>query len=185
MAPSTSRTNGRRRQRRYPAMPKELSSEEEGRLLELGRPGASSQHFKLGKLGNRFQDEDVSHDQPLLSDPILSNKELDRDSDDVAASWGSSKSGVSPSGHERKNRKCLLITTATAFALLLLGAVFGRPLLLSTPPTVSPDDQMANSAVLLDDPHAILTNGTHLYQKTILLVSIDGLRYDSISVRLR
>ena len=68
----------------------------------------------------------------------------------------------------RKSRKWLY-TAATGFILLLLGAVFGPPLLRTIQPQTRP--------VADFDSHKLRSNGTHLFKKTALIVSIDGLRY--------
>ena len=54
---------------------------------------------------------------------------------------------------------------AGLMALLMLGAVFGPPLLRSSRPHADFDSRKLRS------------NGTHPFRKTSLIVSIDGLRY--------
>jgi hypothetical protein len=69
-----------------------------------------------------------------------------------------------------KRRRRRIVVLATTLIVILLGAVFGRPLLsLSSWSSGKESD--------LGDPHALMSNGTHQYKKTVLLVSIDGLRY--------
>lgn len=67
----------------------------------------------------------------------------------------------------RKSRRWLY-TAATGFILLLLGAVFGPPLLRIIQPQAKP--------VADFDSQKLRSNGTHLFKKTALIVSIDGLR---------
>lgn len=76
--------------------------------------------------------------------------------------------------HRRQRRKLCLGIFAILFSLLLLTALFGRGWMGPKPPT-SPKGNM-------DDPHTLMSNGTHNYRKTVLVVSIDGLRYVSFYV---
>ncbi|PVG02267.1 Phosphodiest-domain-containing protein [Serendipita vermifera] len=64
-----------------------------------------------------------------------------------------------------------MVVLATILIVIILGAVFGRPLLSSSPWSTAKESN-------LDDPHTLMSNGTHEYKKTVLLVSIDGLRAD-------
>ncbi|KAI0086990.1 Phosphodiest-domain-containing protein [Irpex rosettiformis] len=89
-------------------------------------------------------------------------------------------SGSTPHDHEdlyddaseilpRKSRKWLYVA-ATGFIVLLLGAVFGPALLRTIKPRPKP--------VADFDSQKLRSNGTHLFKKTALIVSIDGLRAD-------
>jgi hypothetical protein len=60
-----------------------------------------------------------------------------------------------------------MLGLAAILAALLVGGVISRRLLYGAPPR----NRFSN------DPHVIMSNGTHYYKKTVLLVSIDGLRY--------
>jgi hypothetical protein len=71
--------------------------------------------------------------------------------------------------HRKPRRKLCLGTFAILFSLLLLAAIFGRGWLGPLPPGLSKGH--------LDDPHVLVSNGTHSYRKTVLVISIDGLRY--------
>ena len=57
-----------------------------------------------------------------------------------------------------------LYLLATILAVLMIGAVFAPPLLRPTRPVADFDNRKLRS------------NGTHLFRKTSLIVSIDGLR---------
>lgn len=71
---------------------------------------------------------------------------------------------TSPSAAQRRRRRVICI--AAVLAGIILGALLSRPLLYWDRPYTK----------FFDDPHAIMSNGTHNYQKTVLVVSIDGLR---------
>jgi hypothetical protein len=66
-------------------------------------------------------------------------------------------------------RRKWLYGAAIGFILLLLGATFGPPLLqtVARPPPRPVADF---------DSQKLRSNGTHLFKKTALIVSIDGLR---------
>jgi hypothetical protein len=70
-------------------------------------------------------------------------------------------------GSERRRRRRLAILAAI-LAAILLGGYFGSSFF-----SVKPRD---SGMEYLDDPHILISNGTHDYRKTVLIVSIDGLR---------
>jgi hypothetical protein len=82
------------------------------------------------------------------------------------------KSSLGDEDQWRKRRRRTTLGVAVFLIFMILAAVWGRPLLL--PAQYTP--QVQEGLALQNDPHAILSNGTHQYQKTVLLVSIDGLR---------
>lgn len=89
----------------------------------------------------------------------------------VEESW-KQKTPPSDEGQWRKRRRWMILGVALFLIFTILAAVWGRSLLLSAPHTLQTQEELA----LQNDPNAILSNGTHQYQKTVLLVSIDGLR---------
>lgn len=69
-----------------------------------------------------------------------------------------------------KRRQRRLGMLAAFLGIILLGGFFGRSFLYSKPPTKG-----SNQAEQMD---TLMSNGTHSYRKTVLVVSIDGLRAD-------
>jgi hypothetical protein len=70
-------------------------------------------------------------------------------------------------GSERRRQRRLAILAAI-LAAILVGGYFGSSFF-----SVKPRD---SGMEYLDDPHILMSNGTHDYRKTVLIVSIDGLR---------
>ncbi|KAI0696269.1 Phosphodiest-domain-containing protein [Cytidiella melzeri] len=70
---------------------------------------------------------------------------------------------------EQKSRRWLYCA-AVGLIVLMLGAVFGPPLLRTIHPPPRPIADF--------DSQKLRSNGTHLFKKTALIVSIDGLRAD-------
>lgn len=72
------------------------------------------------------------------------------------------------SGKEWSRKQVIVVVMV--FAMLLLGATVSRPLLGSGPPKCNshPNTHFAGDK--------LRTNGTHEYKRTVLLISIDGLR---------
>lgn len=74
-----------------------------------------------------------------------------------------SESGVrAASGWSRRT----IIWTAIIFIILLVSGVFARRLLVGPPPNARPSFSGS----------ALRSNGTHEFKRTVLIVSIDGLR---------
>jgi hypothetical protein len=67
-----------------------------------------------------------------------------------------------------KRRQRRIAALAAILAVTLLGGYFGRSFLSSQP--------RSSGKEYLDDPHILMSNGTHNYRKMVLVVSIDGLR---------
>jgi hypothetical protein len=65
-----------------------------------------------------------------------------------------------------------LAALAVACILFLIGIVFARTFLLIR---VSPTDRYASK-----NAQDVTSNGTHDFRKTVLIVSIDGLRYEQL-----
>ena len=69
-----------------------------------------------------------------------------------------------------KRHRKLLGGVAVGLIVLILGAVFAPPLYASarSNPAIRPSDAF--------DRDRLRTNGTHLFKKTVVIISIDGLR---------
>lgn len=155
-------------------MPKRPNSrEEEGRLLESTHPSSCTYD-----VNDTHPDRDYDEaKEALLSKhrsqyPDAYNDDTDGTlAEEPGTSWKlESSSDTKNQGRERRCR--IIFGVALFLVFMILAAVWGRPLLLSPPHTLRPQEEPA----LQNGPNAILSNGTHLYQKTVLLVSIDGLR---------
>jgi hypothetical protein len=72
---------------------------------------------------------------------------------------------------KRRQRKIAIL--AAILAAILLGGYFGSSFF-----SFKPRD---SGKEYLDDPHILMSNGTHNYRKTVLIVSIDGLRFVNFS----
>jgi hypothetical protein len=153
------------------AMPKRPSSrEEEGRLLESSR----TYDTNIDTHPDRDYDEAK---EALLSKhrsqyPDAYNDDTDRTlAEEPGTSWKPEHSSDAKN-QGRKRRRRIIFGVALLLIFMILAAIWGRPLLLPAPHALQPQEELA----LENDPNAILSNGTHQYQKTVLLVSIDGLR---------
>ncbi|KAG8867408.1 hypothetical protein FRC20_005847 [Serendipita sp. 405] len=153
----------------------------------LTRPSTPSKHAALnGKPHPEDKYELESHSDAgmerqglLTSERSTSNNGVtktyrDREGDDDddslqegSTSLGSRKSSV---GSTRRKRRRIGALAAVSVSVILLGGIFARPFLFDKPPSSKHSDSY--------DPDIRLWNGTHEYQKTVLLVSIDGLRAD-------
>lgn len=72
-----------------------------------------------------------------------------------------------------KRRQRRIAVLGAILGVILLGGFFGRSFLYSKPPTSGRGKS--------DDMGTLMSNGTHDYRKTVLVVSIDGLRYVVVS----
>lgn len=95
---------------------------------------------------------------------LLSSEPEDRDTELVQPISSNDPSTIS-------SRHVPTRISSTAVAIVFLGAIFGPSLLVS----------ISRRQVVCDtfDHQQLRTNGTHLYKKTSIIVSIDGLRYAS------
>ena len=157
------------------AMPKRPSSrEEEGCLLEPVQPSLRTYDANVDAHPDRDYDEGK---EALLSKhrsqyPDSYNNETDGTlAEEPGTSW-KLESSPDAKSQGRKRRRRIVFGVALFLILMILAAVWGRPLLLPAPHSLQPQEEL----VVQNDPNAILSNGTHQYQKTVLLVSIDGLR---------
>jgi hypothetical protein len=75
-------------------------------------------------------------------------------------------------GSEKRRQRRIAILAAI-LAAILLGGYFGSSFF-----SFKPQD---SGMEYLDDPHILMSNGTHNYRKTVLIVSIDGLRFGKFS----
>lgn len=155
-------------------MPKRPNSrEEEGRLLESTQPSSCTYDAN-----DTHPDRDYDEaKEALLSKyrsqyPDAYNDDTDGTlAEEPGTSWKlESSSDTKNQGRERRRR--IIFGVALFLVFMVLAAVWGRPLLLPAPHTLQPQEELD----LQNGPNAILSNGTHQYQKTVLLVSIDGLR---------
>ena len=156
-------------------MPKRPSSrEEEGCLLESIQPSSRMYDVNVDIHPDRDYDEAK---EALLSKhrsqyPDFHNNDTDGTlAEEPGTSW-KLESLPDAKSQGRKRRRRIIFGVALFLILMILAAVWGRPLLLPAPHSLQPQEEL----VLQNDPNAILSNGTHQYQKTVLLVSIDGLR---------
>jgi len=144
--------------------------EEEGSLLE------SSHTYDTNTDTHPDRDYDEAK-EALLSKhrsqyPDAYNEDTDGTlADGPGTSWKLERSSDAKN-QGRKRRRRIIFGVALFLVLMILAAIWGRPLLLPAPHSLQPQEELA----LQSDPNAILSNGTHQYQKTVLLVSIDGLR---------
>jgi len=160
--------------------------EEEGYLLESTEPSSRTYKANINTHSDRDYDEAK---EALLSKHISEYPDAYVDDGDETlveepgTSWKRNSTPDEDQGRERRRR--ILFGVALFLIFIILGAVWGRPLLLPAPLTFQTQEGLA----LQNDPNAILSNGTHQYQKTVVLVSIDGLRLvisslQSIKLRL-
>ena len=157
------------------AMPKRPSSrEEEECLLESIRLSSRTYDTNLDTHPDREYDEAK---EALLSKhrsqyPYAYNDDTDGTlAEEPGTSW-KLESSPDAKSEGRKRRRRIIFWVASFLIFVILAAVWGRPLLLPAPYSLQPQQEL----VVQDDPNAILSNGTHQYQKTVLMVSIDGLR---------
>ena len=157
------------------AMPKRPSSrEEEECLLESIQPSSRTYDTNIDAHPDREYDE--AKEALLLKHRSQYPDAYNDDTDGIlmegpGTSW-KIESSLDTKGEGRKRRRRIIFWVASFLIFVILAAVWGRPLLLPAPHSLQPQEELA----VQNDPNAILSNGTHLYQKTVLLVSIDGLR---------
>ena len=72
-----------------------------------------------------------------------------------------------------KRRQRRIGILAAGLAAILLGGYFGSSFFSFK--------HQDSGKEYLDDPHILMSNGTHNYRKTVLIVSIDGLRFVNFS----
>lgn len=156
-------------------MPKRpRSGAEEERLLESTRPPSRTHDPNSNTHSDRDHDEAK---EALLSKhrPQYPDAYVDDGDETLAEEPGTSwrlKSSPGDEDEGKKRRRLMVFGAALLLIFMILAAVWGRPLLLSAPHSLQTQEELA----LQNDPNAILSNGTHQYQKTVLMVSIDGLR---------
>lgn len=158
------------------AMPKRPSSrEDEGCLLESIQPSSRTYDTNIDVHPDHEYDEAK---EALLSKhrsqyPDAYNDDTDGTlAEEPGTSW-KLKSSPDAKSQRRKRRRRIIFWVASFLIFVILAAIWGRPLLLPAPHSLQPQEEL----VVQNDPNAILSNGTHQYQKTVLLVSIDGLRF--------
>ncbi len=157
------------------ATPKRPSSrEEEGCLLESIQP--SSRTYDANVDIHPVRDYDEAKEALLLKHRSQYPDSYNNDTDgtlveEPGTSW-KLESSPDAKSQGRKRRRRIIFGVALLLIFMILAAVWGRPLLLPAPYSLQPQEEL----VVQNDPNAILSNGTHQYQKTVLLVSIDGLR---------
>jgi hypothetical protein len=155
-------------------MPKRpRSREEEEHLLGLTQPSSRTYDDKVHS----------NHDHDEAKEVLLSkhrsqylNADVDDGNETLVEGPGTSwklKSPWDDEDHGRKQRRWIIIGAVLFLIVMILAAVWGRPLILPAPHSLQAPEELA---LQQNDPNAILSNGTHQYQKTVLLVSIDGLR---------
>lgn len=150
------------------------SRAEEEHLLESTQP--SSRIYDSNR--NTHTDRDYDEAKEALLSKHRSqypDAYVDDSEETLAEEPGTSwrlKSSPDDEDEGKKRRRLTVFGVALLLIFMILAAVLGRPLLLSVLHTLHTQEGLASQ----NDPNAILSNGTHQYQKTVLLVSIDGLR---------
>jgi hypothetical protein len=158
-------------------MPIKRPIEEEAFLTRPSSPRGHPFINKLGQKGNQEYALDYSGADPdletqslLTSSTLVNGRGLGyRDGtgeDDEYDIDGPPPNPRRISAGKAQRRYRRILGLAGILAVLLLGGVISRRLLYGAPPR----NRFSN------DPHVIMSNGTHDYKKTVLLVSIDGLR---------
>lgn len=132
------------------------------------QPGSSNAKPTSAREYDIEHPDDVRLERQGLLQPTMKGYR-DTDEEDESGEMTNVPLGRRVGGARRKRRR--IYTLAGVLALLLVGGFFARPLLSDKPPGSKDEDD-------IKDPHALLSNGTHEYRKTVLLVSIDGLRAD-------
>ncbi|KAG8832826.1 hypothetical protein FRC17_000580 [Serendipita sp. 399] len=149
----------------------------------LTRPSSPSKHVPLnGKAHHEDTYEIESHSDSgaerqglLTSERASSNNAVaksyrDRpgqeDEDSLEEINTPSNTRQASVGKKRRTQRRIAVLAALC-ACILLGGIFSRPYFFDKPPSSKYDSYEANT---------LMSNGTHQYQKTVLLVSIDGLR---------
>jgi len=157
------------------AMPKRPGPrEEEERLIEPTQPSSRTYDANIDTHPDRDYDEAK---EALLSKhrsqcPDTYNDDTDGAlAEEPGTSW-KLKSSPGAKIQRRKRTRRMIFGVALFLIFMILAAIWGRPLLLPAPHTLQSQEEVA----LQNDSNAIISNGTHQYQKTVLLVSIDGLR---------
>lgn len=150
------------------------SREEEERLLESTQPFLRAYNANINTPSDRDYDEAK---EALLSKhrSQYADAYVDDGDETLVEAPGTSwrqKSSPGDEDQRRKGRRRTMFGVASFLIFIILAAVWGRPLFLHAPHTLQTQEELA----LQNDPNAILSNGTHQYQKTVLLVSIDGFR---------
>lgn len=148
--------------------------EEEALLTRPSSPHEYPSANKLGQKGNQEYALDYSGADPdletqsLLSTLVIGRNLGYRDStgEDEYDIDGPPPNPRRISAGSAQRRYRMILGLASVLAALLVGGVISRRLLYGAPPR----NRFSN------DPHVIMSNGTHDYKKTVLLVSIDGLR---------
>lgn len=124
-------------------------------------PSTSRSHVRAN---SQLADERALQDEERKG--LLSG--IDHDEDDVAPELIKAASPFRSSHETWPSRRVALISVAFLTSLIF-GGIFALSFFYTTPKKAHPD---------LDyNGHTLRSNGTHSFKRTVVVVSIDGLRY--------